>query len=121
MKTTFAIFSLLFLSCNIQNTLIKFPDVGYRFPEEISSKDSSFPFYAIRSLETNRDSTYDAFYMKKLLEAFNEENISLRPQKKPLFRIIIARWTQPSYFIRISEGEILIKEGLRVDYLHLKE
>lgn len=112
---------MLVLSCNIQNTQIKFPNVGYQFPEQINPKDSSFPFYPVRSLETLRDSTHDAFYMKKLLEVFDEENISLRPQKKPLLRIIICRWTQPSYIIRISEGEILIKEGLRVDYLHLKE
>lgn len=112
---------MLVLSCNRPNPQIKFPNVGYQFPEQINYKDSSFPFYPIRSLETIRDSTYDAFYMKKLLEVFDEENISLRPQKKPLFRIIIAPWTQPAYFIRISEDEIMIKKGLRVDYLHLKE
>lgn len=120
MKTIFAIFSFLVLSCNIQNKQIKLPDVGYLFPEQINPKDSSFPFYPIRSLEPVLDSTFDAFYMKKLLEAFNEENISLRPQKKPLFRIIIFKSTQPTYFIRISEYEIQIKEGLRVDYLHEK-
>jgi hypothetical protein len=123
MKTVCIIFSLSLLSCNSpqRNSKINIPEGGYNFAEPINIKDSSFPFYPVRSMETIMDSTFDAFYTKKLLEVFEESNISLRPEKKPVFRIIFSEWTRPSYFIRIDEDQIIIKKGLRVDYLHKDE
>jgi hypothetical protein len=120
MKTTIIIISVLLLSCNTQhsNSKINFPAGGYTFAKEINIKDSSFPFYPVRSLETIMDSTFDAFYTKKLFEVFDEPNISLKPEKKPLFRILFREFKSPSYFIRITEEQIVIKKGLRVDYLH---
>jgi hypothetical protein len=100
---------------------INFPDGGYNFAKEVNIKDSSFPFYPIRSKETVYDSTHDAFYTKKLLEAFDESNISLRPEDGPVFRIVFSQWTSPTYFIKIDQNKILIKKGLRVDYLHKDE
>ena len=107
-------------SCSIRKNKIEldFPEGGYSFAEYINPKDSSFLFYPIRSLETISDSTFDAFYTSKLYESFNEPNISLRPREKPLFRILYSQWTRPAYFITVTEDNIIIKKGLRVDYLH---
>ena len=107
-------------SCSIQKNKIElnFPEGGYAFAEYINPKDSSFLFYPIRSLETIRDSTYDAFYTRKIYESFNEPNISLKPREKPLFRILCLGMTTPAYFITVTEDNIIVKKGLRVDYLH---
>lgn len=120
MKAPIIILSIFFFSCSSQNSnqKINFPNGGYEFAKEINIKDSSFPFYPIRSMETIRDSTHDAFFTRKLLELFNEPNISLRPEKKPVLRIMYDDETRPVYFIRVDENQIIIKKGQRVDYMH---
>jgi len=120
MKSAISLLFICLLSCNTQpeKFTLNFPEGGYDFAEQINHKDSSFPFHPVRSLESIRDSTFDAFYTKKLLEVFDEPNISLRPAAKPVFRILFSCGTCITYFIRIDEDRIIIKKGLRVDYLH---
>ncbi|WP_336516553.1 hypothetical protein [Pollutibacter soli] len=122
MREIVVILSLSLFSCSnsTQNSPITFPDVGYLFVKQPDPKDSSFPFYPTRHLESIRDSTYDAFYLTKLLDVFDEGNISLRGQEKPILRVIIQpSVASPIQIIRFTEGEVVVKKGNRVDYLKL--
>lgn len=116
MKLAYLCIFILLLSCK-SDLPLKFPNRGYNFAEKINSIDSTFPFYPIRNLETIYDSSYDALFTNKLFEVFKEKNISLRPERIPLLRIIFKEFTSPIYFITIDENKIIIKHGLRVDYL----
>ena len=113
-----SIYIIIFLlSCKSKEPL-KIPKGGYDFIEKLNDIDSSFPYYPVRNLENIMDSTYDAFYTKELFKVFNEKNISLRAEKKPLLRITFKDWGSAPFFITIDEEKIVIKHGLGVQYLN---
>lgn len=116
--------SIVFLSCNngtIQNGQFNIPDKGFLFERNIHPNDSAFPFYPVRRILSNFDSTYNAFYVSELLEAFNEPNISLRPGTNPVFRLLYNPWTDTACIVTITPTSIIAKTGDRVDYLHYEE
>ena len=94
---------------NYKQGNINFPKGGYNFPEKINPKGTDFLFYPVKDSFTSNDSFYTAFYEKKIYDAFNEPNISLKPSDKIIFRFFYA---PPCYMITLSKNEIIIKKGL---------
>ncbi len=111
MKNLFQyLFIIILVSCINYKEKIQFPKGGYEFKKDINLKDSTFPFYPVRHIESVYDSTYDAFITKILLKSFDEINISLRKEKDPIFRLLYTD-NEKVYFIIITPNEIVVKRG----------
>ena len=124
MRITCSFLCLLFIACNnqpLKNADYHIPDKGYPFVTPINPKDSSFPFYPVRTILSNSDSTDYAFFAKKLFDSFHEPNISLRPGETPVFRFVYSQWTDFATIVTITPSAIIAKTGDRVDYLHYVE
>lgn len=121
MKAFSIIFLIWIFGCNSDGKYptIVYPEGGYDLPKHVEDKDTSFFCYPIKSLESSRDSMNDSFWGHKLLSAYNEPNISIRPLKKPIFRFSYEPSTSPAYIITLTEGSIIIKKGSRTNYLNV--
>jgi hypothetical protein len=88
----------------------RFPPGGYPYPEKVADKDTNFYYYPVRNMESRRDSFRDALSYR-FYRAFDEPNISLRPQPEPVFRFVYSGVFGPSVIIVLRPGEIIVKKG----------
>jgi hypothetical protein len=62
------------------------------------------------------DSIRKAFFGYRILTAFNEPNISVRPSEKPIFRLIYEDITR-CFIVTLNTDKIIVKYGNLVNYM----
>lgn len=92
---------------------IKFPATGgYSYPEKINTRDTGFfPYQLIDSLPT-KDSFLFGLQGKAILSCFNEQNLSLRPLGKIIFRMMYDSWYKLT-IITLTENKIIVKRTIK--------
>ena len=109
MKLLSILFSTILLSCNNHSALkIEYPAGGYDFPKTITNKD--FYCYPLIDKISRRDSFNIANDDAYFFHLFNEQNISLKPSSKAMFRLAYQGVTI-SYVITLTEDEMILKTG----------
>ena len=112
------ILSLFSYGCNDE---IVYPEGGYPYFKNISSRDSNNYFLPIRHLIPDRDS-FLAFDSKYFFQGFDEDNLSLSPPKEDIFRFTFeCGFCGKAAIVRLTKSEIVIKKtrlgysGLNID------
>jgi hypothetical protein len=93
------------ISCNDDE--IVYPDGGYDYPKYVEAKDTTFYFYPLKDILSTKDS-FETANSYSFLQGFNEYNLSLRPNDKPIFRLTY--YGDPTAIITLSPHEIIVKE-----------
>jgi len=87
-----------------------FPGGGYEFPSGYTNADTNYYRFPIKDIVSKKDSfrisEYHLFY-----RPFNEPNISIKPLKSPVFRLVYSPALKKPIIIVISERQITVKEG----------
>ena len=109
MKLLYACIIILLFGCDSKKEII-FPEGGYDFVTD--SSDLTFPYYPIKKLMNPRDSFYRSYYGSKVLAAFEEPNISIRPADKPQIRMTYDISVGATYIIDLYEDSIVVKKSL---------
>ena len=73
----------------------------------VEAKDTTFYFYPLKDILSTKDS-FETENSYSFLQGFNEYNLSLRPNDKPLFRLTY--YGDPTAIITLSPHEIIVKE-----------
>lgn len=101
------IFIFFLFSCRLYPI---FPNGGYEFPVLSENVDTNYYYYPIKDIVSKKDSfrisEYHLYY-----RPFNEPNISIKPLKTPVFRLVYSSAFGNSIIFVISENQITIKEG----------
>ena len=92
------------ISCNDE---IVYPDGGYDYPKHVEVKDTTFYFYPLKYIQSTKDS-FETANSYSFLQGFNEYNLSLRPNDKPIFRLTYNGY--PTAIITLLPDEIIVKE-----------
>jgi hypothetical protein len=105
-------FLILFYSCieSDKKNSISFAGGGYPYPEIHNPPDSNFYWYPLKKLVKPLDSILVVYGGSYLYKSFDEPNLSLRPQAKPIFRLICG--DSPPIILIITESELIIKQGI---------
>jgi hypothetical protein len=99
----------LFFSCA---NSIDYPDGGYAYPKQIDDKDTNFYYYPLKNKESRRDSFWDADdYIT--FRAYDEPNLSIKPQTGDVFRLLIISALGPTTIIDLRKNEITVKKDLQ--------
>ena len=110
MKFLLLLFYIALYSCNNHSNLnIEYPSGGYEFSKTITNKN--FYCYPLIGKISRRDSFYIAYRNAYFFQIFNEQNISLRPSPKVIFRLVYKDGFDTSYIISLTEDEIILKIG----------
>lgn len=109
MKLLFAFLTTLLFACNEKRDII-FPQGGYNFVTE--SSDLTFPYYPIKKLMNSGDSLYRSYYDSKMLKAFEETNISIKPSGTPQIRMTYNISVGATFIIDLYEDSIVVKKSL---------
>ena len=96
----------LLVSCQTADT----PTEGYRYVPIVTGYDTNFYALPIKDHLNARDSFYVAMAVSQF-KAFDEPNLSLRPQTEPVFRFYYEGFAQKPVFITLLADRIVIKEG----------
>jgi len=97
--------SLAIISCNDDEII--YPDGGYDYPKYVEVKDTTFYFYPLKDILSTKDS-FETANSYSFLQGFNENNLSLRPNEKPIFRLTYNG--APPAIITLLRDEIIVKE-----------
>jgi len=97
--------SLAIISCNDDEII--YPDGGYDYPKYVEVKDTTFYFYPLKDILSTKDS-FETANSYSFLQGFNENNLSLRPNDKPIFRLTYNG--APPAIITLLRDEIIVKE-----------
>ena len=106
------------VSCNTYNqreTEFSYPIGGYNYTESINDKDTNFYCLPVKDLISTQDSFSVAYYEAHWYTAFNEPNLSLKPQSKSVFRFMYfdgALSSMKPILIKLTSEEILVKQGI---------
>ena len=103
---------LLLFACSSDHEVdIVYPEGGYPYLKNISSRDSNNYFLACRHLIPDRDSFF-AFDSKYFFQGFNEENLSLYPPKSDIFRFTFeCGFCGKAAIVRLTKNEIVLKKS----------
>lgn len=83
---------------------------GYSYPESLSPIDSDNFIFPLRDSLSRKDSLeYTEFYRMAFTE-FTEPNLSIRPQLKPVYRMLYTSNMDRSVVITMTENAIVVKE-----------
>ena len=93
------------ISCNDDE--IVYPAGGYDYPQYVEDKDTTFHFYPLKDILSTKDS-FETANSYSFLQGFNEYNLSLRPNDKPIFRLTF--YGAPTTIITLLPDEIIVKE-----------
>ncbi|MDX2049044.1 MAG: hypothetical protein SFU87_19815 [Chitinophagaceae bacterium] len=90
---------------------IYIPEGGYNFPKSFADKDTLLYIYPIKDIIPTRDSFQFSTYSEFLYKSFNEPNLSLRPTKELVYRLIY----QPGFtgyvaILTLQDRKMIIKE-----------
>lgn len=106
----YPIIMLCFFSFACQQR-IEYPKGGFDYPKYVDDKDTNFYCYPLKDIEPKKDSFYDAFTYR-YLKRFDENNLSLRPMEKDIFRFRFGTALgEYSYIITLQEYKLIIKKG----------
>jgi hypothetical protein len=97
----------LFTIISCDDDEIVYPDGGYDYPRYVEVKDTTFYFYPLKDILSTKDS-FEAANSYSFLQGFNEYNLSLRPNDKPVFRLTY--YGYPTAIITLLSDEIIVKE-----------
>jgi len=78
---------LIFIANGCQEEIV-YPKGGYSYLKNINAKDSDFYFLPIRHTLSRRDSFWVTPSFKDVINAFDEQNLSINPPKEDIFRFI---------------------------------
>jgi hypothetical protein len=109
MKLLLIFLTITLFACNAKKDII-FPEGGYDFVAD--SSDLTFPYYPIKKLMNPQDSFYSSYYYSKILNAFEEPNISIRPANKLQIRMTYDISVGATYIIDLYEDSIVVKKSL---------
>ena len=98
------IYIFTFVSCSEE---IVYPEGGYEYPKFVVDKDTTFYFYPLKDILSTRDS-FETANSYSFLHRFDEYNLSLRPNDKPIFRLTYNGY--PTAIITLLPDEIIVKE-----------
>lgn len=102
---------LLFFGCQQSEHYldIKYPEGGYAYPKTINSRDSGFFFYPLIDSMSLVDSVGYTQRRRFVYSAFNEPNLSLRPNGEDLFRFYYSNSEGKILFVTVTQKEVVIK------------
>src|SRR5215216_6398215 len=99
-------------ACNLNEKSqdnIKYPDGGYTYPEDFSPQDSNFYFYPACDSFSSKDSIKFVQQGPEFFNAYDEPNLSIKPQTKTVFRLVYfdgALSSMKPVFISLTENNI---------------
>ncbi len=88
-------FLLVLIACNND---FKFPEGGYKYPANLQQK--------------TKDSFKLAYYADYWRQAFNEENLAIKPQREIIFRLSYETAFGESSVFTMTPNEIVVKQAL---------
>lgn len=105
-------FLLVLLSISFGcNNSIQYPEGGYDYPKHVADKDTNFYYYPLKDKESRRDSFWDADdYLT--FRAYEEPNLSIKPQDEDVFRLTITSSLGPTTIFDLRKNEIIVKKDL---------
>src|SRR5687767_14805719 len=103
------LFISLLASISCKDDEIVYPEGGYPYLENITSRDSDFYFLPIRPTLTRKDSFKITPSFKDLFRGFDEQNLSLLPPQEDIFRLIYTGSFGDHAVIRLMKNKIEIK------------
>ena len=102
--------NILFVSCE---TKISYPKGGFDYPAHIAPKDTNFYYYQLKKIEPIKDQFQDS-YEYLFFKAFDEPNLSIKPQPTETFRLTCGAALGESTIIIVTPILITIKKGAPV-------
>jgi hypothetical protein len=97
---------------------IVYPKGGYEYPKYVEDKDTTFYCYPLKDVKSTRDS-FETANWYSFLEAFDEGNLSIRPNDKPTFRMIYEGI--PTAVITLMPDQIIIKKLIKGSFGNLPD
>ncbi len=107
MKYYLPILFVLLVGCNSN---IKYSDGGFDYPKNITDKDSNFYYYQLKNIESPKDA-FRGYYTYLFYQAFDEPNLSIKPQERETFRLSYSATSRKSIIIILTEDFIIVKKG----------
>jgi len=107
---------IITLSSCINDDRNKFPEGGYEIPKHVDDKYINVPCYPVMNMLDPWDSMNKVFWGYRILTAFNEPNISIKPSEKPILRLIYNDFTT-CFIITLNQDKIIVKNGNLVNYM----
>lgn len=91
-------------------TLI-YPDGGYEYPKILKDIDTNNYLYPVRDLISTKDSLISTMYSRYWAQAFDEPNLSIKPQVNEIFRLTYQSFKDGEYVITLTRSEIIVKQS----------
>jgi hypothetical protein len=111
-KNFFSVFIALPLACVSKP---EHPQGGYSYPKANANVDTNDYSYPIKDLINERDSFRLAYYQRYWHQAFNEPNLSIRPQDQDVFRLTYQNFAGDAIIITLFENKIVAKQAVKGD------
>ncbi len=97
----------------------EYPNGGFEYPEQVAAGDSNLYYYPLKNIESKRNAFYDS-YSYLFYKAFDEPNLSIRPQSKETFRLTYSTAFGNSIIISLTNDLITVKKG-SIDELYIED
>lgn len=105
----FILFTALFIiSCH---DYPKYPNGGYDYPKDFPASDTNLYYQQLQGLIPEREAFYDT-YAYLFYSAFNEPNLSIRPQRKETFRLTFRTAFFDDVIITFNEDSLTVKKRI---------
>jgi hypothetical protein len=99
--------TIYFVSCQTQP---HYPDGGFNYPDHVADSDTILYYYQLKDFQSERDN-FRARYYYLFYRAFNEPNLSLRPQPKETFRLTYQTAFGDAVIVAFNEDSLIVKKG----------
>lgn len=101
------LFILFIVCCREYPT---YPHGGYDYPKSIPAKDTNLYYHQLKGLVPIEEEFYDS-YAYLFYQAYNEPNLSIRPQPKETFRLTYTTAFHDAVIIVFNEDSMTVKKG----------
>lgn len=112
------LFIPLFTAISCNDDEIVYPKGGFDYPKYVVNKDTTFYFYPLKDILSTKDS-FESENSYSFLQRFNEYNLSLRPNDKPIFRLTYNGYS--TVIITLLPDEIIVKELIKGSWFDLPD
>ncbi|HMG67056.1 MAG TPA: hypothetical protein VK588_05185, partial [Chitinophagaceae bacterium] len=106
-KYSFFLIYILLSGCS---TKTSYPKGGFDYPTHVADEDSNFYYYQLKNIEPKKDQFQDS-YEYLFFKAFDEPNLSIKPQQTETFRLTCGAALGESTIIVVTPNLITIKKG----------